>query len=442
MNQDHLEALLRQIDTRQVSIWQADSYYRGSQPLAFLSPEARKQLGDRLTSLNANYPRLATDSLAERLQVTGFTRGGESLGEVWAAWTRSGMATRSREAILEALTVGQAFLLVWTDASGRPVVTVESPREMTITRDPLTGEITEAVKRWRGSDGFAHAVHYGPDQISVYRGPEVPVGGIVPNSGYALSESIPNPLGVVPVADLTNSEGFADTEGTPESRQIWGLTDALAKILSDSMVASEAAALPRRWATGVQLQFDAEGNLIPPFNTQPGNVWLSETAETKFGQFAEPSLQSYGSHVEMLIRQIGAISGLPDHLVGIAGTDPSSAEQIRASESSLVARSYQRQARFAAGFAKAAGLVEAILTNGVPADIETVWKSPESRTYAQEADAASKLVQAGILPLEVAWRQLGYSPSEIVEMRQARLREALDRQPVPLPVTEEPDDEG
>jgi hypothetical protein len=43
--------------------------------------------------------------------------------------------------------------------------------------------------------------------------------------------------------------------------------------------------------------------------------------------------------------------------------------------------------------------------------METLWANPETPTRAQAADAAVKLVQAGILPVEAAWLDLGYSAS-------------------------------
>ena len=422
-----VESLSRAIDGASIDLMIARRYNDGRQPMSFLSPDAKRQLGDRLSHLGANYCKLATDAVAERLSVTGFTRSGKSLTRVWDAWLGAGMASGLADALHESLSVGQSFLTVWTDEKGKPSVSVESPQEMAVTRDPLSREITAALKRWRDADGYARAVLYQSDAVTTYRGIEVPQGGIMPSTGYNVASTVPNPLGVVPVVDLTNSDGMFDDSGTPESAQIWTLVDALNKILSDSMVASESTALPRRWATGIALDFDDEGNLIPPFSVQPGNVWLAESKDSKLGQFPEASLASYGAHIEMLIRQIGSISGLPDHLVGIAGNDPSSAEQIRASESSLITKAYRKQVLFAKGIARAAALIEAILNNGpVKNDILVSWKSPENRTRAAEADAVSKLVQAGILPLEWAWKELGYTPSEIADMRRMNLRQSVE----------------
>lgn len=429
-----VEDLCRAIDNRSLSLFEADRYYVGSQPLAFLSPAARKSLGDRLTALSANYVKLATDSLAERLTVDGFNAGGQSLEEVWADWESSGMTLGHKVAILECLVLGQSFLMAWADSNGEPVISVESPREMAITRHPISREITFALKRWIDEARVARAVLFESDRVSLWAGPEVPEGGAFPATGWSHSETVPNPLGVVPVVALTNSQRLLDTSGTPEAQGIWPLVDALSKLLSDVMVASEATALPRRWAAGLAIETDANGVPVNPFSLEPGSVWQSEDGNTKFGQFPEPHLAGYEKLIEIILRQIGSISGLPDHLVGFRGEEPNSAEQIRASESSLVARAYSHQTSFGPSFARVAALTEAIRTGGrVRSDISTVWKSPESRTKAAEADAAAKLYSSGILPLETVWSDLGYSPEQISDMRSANLRSVLDRAPLTLP---------
>jgi hypothetical protein len=433
-----VEALSRRIEERQIALHTADRYYAGSQPLAFLSPTQRKALGDRLTSVSANYVRLATDSLAERLTVDGFRPGSQSLAQVWADWQRSDMERGHRVAILEALITGQSFVTVWAD-DGLPVISVDSPREMATTRHPITHAVTSALKRWRAEDGTARAVLFLPDRISSWVGPDVPEGGALPTAGWRYSDTLPNPLGVVPVVALVNSGRLFDHDGTPESRDIWPLCDALAKLLADAMVASEAASLPRRWATGLAVKVGSDGLPKNPFSGAPGSVWQSENPETKFGGFPEPNLSGYDSLSEMILRQIGAVSGLPDHYMGFEGAEPSSAEQIRAAESGLVSRAYSHHVMFGPAFSRVAALCEAIRTGGrVRTDIETVWKSPESRTVAQAADAAAKVVASGLLSVEGAQREyLGLTPEQIDAERRATIRATLDRAPLTLPSRED-----
>ena len=124
---DQVETLAKKIDMRPMALFEADRYYRGTQPLAYLSPAAKKALGDRLAAHRRQLCALATDSMAERLTVDGFRSGDETLTEVWADWTRSGMERAHKVAILEALVLGQSFLTTWADSTGQPVISVDSP---------------------------------------------------------------------------------------------------------------------------------------------------------------------------------------------------------------------------------------------------------------------------------------------------------------------------
>lgn len=62
------------------------------------------------------------------------------------------------------------------------------------------------------------------------------------------------------------------------------------------------------------------------------------------------------------------------------------------------------------------------------AQLETQWADPATPTVAQKADAVVKKVQAGILPVEAAWEDLGYSATRRVRLRRQRqdeLREVM-----------------
>jgi hypothetical protein len=56
--------------------------------------------------------------------------------------------------------------------------------------------------------------------------------------------------------------------------------------------------------------------------------------------------------------------------------------------------------------------------------METLWRDPATPTRAQQADAAVKLVQAGILPAEAAWEDLGYSAARRERLRNMRAEAA------------------
>lgn len=425
-NIELVEELSQELDSRAVAVNLADRYYKGEQPLAFLAPEARTALGNRFTKAEANYCRLVTNAISDRLLIEGFSRNGESLSEVWKTWSACHMGAGHRKAILEALVAGRSYVTVWGQGE-KPIMSVDSPLEMIHRTDPLTRETVLAWKRIINKDGRGYGVLWEPDQVTRYVGAESP-GGYLPTTGWKVAERFPNPLGVVPVEPLINSHRLLDEDGQPQSKPIWSLQDLLNKLLSDMAVASEAVAGPRRYATGLQLQMDENGVEINPFDSSPGSVWVSEQSDTKFGQFPAADMQGYEVSLEMIIRQIGAISTLPDHLLGIQTPDPSSAEQIRAATESLSQAVAEKQRLFGASFQRVAGLIEAVSTGGaVQGGIEVRWKDAEDQTFSQLADGLSKLYAGGILPLETVWHRLGFSPEEVRSMRGQQLTSRIER---------------
>ncbi|MGG5172679.1 phage portal protein [Pseudarthrobacter sp. J1738] len=405
-----------------------DSYWQGTQAAAFLAPEASKALGNRFRSLSVNFPRLACTALAERLAVTGFKADGAESADpgLWKFWKRNGMQNGSAQAHTDALIYGRSFVTVWAGRDGAPLVTVESPRSMAVLRNPATREVTAALKRW-SENNTGYAVLYLPDEI-VKLTAKANVTDAFPSTGWNVTETIPNPLGVVPVFPIVNRGRLAEIDGVSEMNDVLDLADALNKLMADAMVTSEFFARPRRWATGLELVEDEDGNVVNPFPDEAGRLWQSEAPETKFGQFDGARLDGYSDVVNMVTTQIGALTQLPAHYLGLNGDQPPSADSIRAAEASLVSRAYSLQMTFGAAWAEVAKLMVAVSTGAdyFSLDYETVWGSPETRTPAQAADAAVKLKTIGVPLTVILADTLGMTPEQIERVRVAARAEALD----------------
>lgn len=417
---DLLDSLVHKLDEQQHTLTGLDRYYAGRQPLAFLAPEAKEALGNRLTRIGTNVCRLAVTSLAERLRIIGFTRGQVPDPALWSAWVRNDLDQQAGVAHREALALGRSFVTVWADRSGRAKVTVESARQMVTQHDPATRQVVAAVKKWEaGNETFA--VLYEADVIRWFRADRA--GAI---SGFKMVDELVNPLGEVPVTVLQNGDRLLD-EGVSEMADLLPLVDALAKIEADMMVSSEYYARPRRWATGVELVEDANGEAVNPF-TESIKMMISESPDSKFGSLPAADLGAYEAAVRILTSQIMAVSGLPAHYLGVLANQPSSADALRAAEASLTARAEDRQHTFGRSWERVARQMVAVESGVDPESLEVAvqWADPATRSVAQEADAVVKLYAAGLLPASYALAKLGYTDAEIGAIRQARRTERLD----------------
>ena len=337
---DLLLQLLQRLNEPAAKYADLDRYYRGQQPLAFLSPEARVALGNRFGVMASNVPRLAVTALAERLRITGFSDPG-----LWPDWVRCNMDLLSGVAHREALLLGDSYVIVWADRYGRPKVTVESAKQVSVLTDPGSREIVAALKRWEEKPAnVTHAVLYLPDRIVRLRAEQV---GTVTATGFNVVDAIANPLDAVPVVNLRNSDRILGDFGGSEVDDLKLLCDLLNKQLCDLAVASEYAARPRRWATGIELTeepvLDDNGDPVLDEDDQPvmtevnpipeaNRMMVSENEQARFGSLAASDLAAYEASVRVILTQISAVSALPAHMLGVMTDTPPSADALRAAE--------------------------------------------------------------------------------------------------------------
>lgn len=410
--------LNQKIEDTATGLRDLDKAWNGESPMTFLSPESRKALGSRMPKLGVNIPRLGLMSLVERMSLRGVKVNGKLDLNTWRDMERAGVSELVPQAILDALIYGRAFLTVWGVAPGRPGITIDSPLNMAVLRDPVTREVTHALKRWT-ENGTARAVLYTRDRIlTLTHTQKIVDAEVFPRDGWTVAKRERNPLGTVPVVALVNRARLSDPDGVSEMADVLPLTDALNKIMADAMVTSEKYARPRRWATGLEIMEDADGNPINPFSDS-SQLWQAESEDVKFGQFDPARLDGYTALIDSLTKQIGALLSLPPHYLGLNGDQPPSADSIRSAEASLVSRVIQIQRALSVALRLMVSLFVAIRDGVDPADVdvELLWSSAETRTPMQAADAALKIKQVDprLLPY-VLGDVLGLLPEAAAEI--------------------------
>lgn len=422
-----VSSLLQRLDNAQPVVSYRDMYLTGSQPLRFMSDK----VDEKLMRFNSNLAKVAVRSVANRIRlrnVSAQVDGRDVSAEAQRLVQDADLPMTLKSILMEVLGLGSAYLLVWVDEFGRPVVTGESARHMAVERDPITNSVVEAVKRWQAVDANGvvteeHVVHYTRSRI-VHLTRDATQGKL------SFRSAVDNPLGVVPVVPLINIERVGDHVGGSVIDDLAPLVDALNKLIVDMMVASEATSKPKRWATGVVLEDDDEGGFIAdegfvvddindaellehpgvksPFKDSD-DMWLSEQAEAKFGQLPGADLKGYQTAVDIIVQQIMAVTSLPAHMVGITTANPSTAEALRASEVSLSDSAKDRLKVINRPLEWAIRLLVAI-AQGVPPNRVTVnleWEDTATRSIAQEADAASKLRNEEVITEDDARRLVG-----------------------------------
>lgn len=410
---DILQALEHKADTLGPKLSLHNAYYDGEVRLSSigvsLPPELRK-----LTTV-INWPRMAVDSVEERLDIEGFRLAGQSATDrrIWDWWQANNLDEESSLGHLEALVIGRAYVVVGLDDENPdvPVITVESARTMTVIVDPRTRRVTAALRLHRpdGNGRATAATLYLPNVTRFF---DRKAGAWVPSAEF---EDYGHDLGQVPVVPLVNRARLGDRDGRSEMSDVMGLTDAACRTLTNLQGAQELLAVPQRYVLGAKPEdfIDKDGNPIPAWEAYIGRVWALGNEDAKVGQFSAADLRNFIEVLNSYARMVGAITGLPPHYLGFTSDNPASADAIRSSEARLVKRA-ERHSRAFSGTWEEAMRIAIRLVDGAEdaARLETVWRDPSTPTFAAKADAVTKLFAAGLIPREAAWDQLGYSAEQ------------------------------
>lgn len=423
---------------------QLERYHTGQQALSFLSPEVSRAVRGRLRTLVVNWPRLVIGSLDELLDVEGFRTAQDAPADdgLWGIWQANRLDVGSQLCHLEALIHGRAYVLVWADETDgeHPRITVESPQQMSVRFDASGTTVTQAVKRWY-EDDLAYATLYLPDRVERY----VADAGVMLETTDVLAqaaawklreEPISHDLGQVPVVPFVNRPSLTRPYGESELADVIPLTDAINKLGTDMMVSAEYHAMPRRWATGVDLgpvtNPEQAAEIVRQQWTEAaaGRVWMSDSPNARMGQFTEASLDNYVHGIQLLESQLAAIAGLPPEQLGLNPQgNPASADAIRARESTRVRRAQRKQRGFGESWEDVMRLA-LIVRDGHPMAgaerMETMWRDPNTPTIAQKVDAAVKLDGIG-MPHRQTFEDLGYTPVQIDRINTMATTDSLSR---------------
>lgn len=407
---------------------QLDSYYNGNQLIRDLGISIPPQM--RGMQVGVAWPRITVDALEERLDVQGFRYASSSDGddELWNIWQANNLDEESQLAHLDALIYGCAYTCAGSNADGSPLVTVESPRHMSVLFDPRWRAITSALRVYGGDE-------YGRNlQATLYLPNQTVYLSQSGTSSWDVLERDQHNLGEVPVARLANRQRVSQRDGASEiTPEIMKLSDAAARTMIAMEVAREFYAAPQRYILGAsEADFvGPDGTAKTPWETYLGR-YLALTRDEdgnlpQVGQFAAHDPSAYTRILDSLTEQMATASDLPPYRLGKTTANPASADAIRSAENGLVKKAERRQTAFSGGWESTMRLALRIQNGGdLPPEaklIETLWANPATPTPGATSDAITKQIASGAIPArsDVTRERLGYSVIE-------RQRLAIDDQ--------------
>lgn len=393
------------------------------------------------------YPRTYVDSIAERLEVTGFrlTGGTEAdataqaddptAQQFWDWWQANDLDTESVLGHTESLISKRGYITIsapdpafdlFNDPT-IPIIRVEPPTNLYARMDPKTRQVQQAVRIVKSDDGSTtiSSTLYLPNQTFFWdQDPQNP------GTLLQIRPPVQHNLGIVPVVPITNRTQLKDLYGSSQiTPELMSVTDAAARILMDMQGAAELMAVPQRLLFGVN---PSDIGVDPATGQSRYNAYMARMLAFadeggKAMQFAAAELRNFCDALDQLDRKAAGYTGLPPQYLSFSSQNPASADAIKASESRLVKMCERKCNIFGSAWEQAMRIASLVMTSGNYATLdpklfrlEAVWADPSTPTYAAKADGAAKLYAqgTGVIPREQAWIDMGYTQVQRAQMRQ------------------------
>lgn len=405
-----------------------EDYWQGRHDLPdTLDRETQEKYRLLVEKSGINYMRTVVEVISERLHLQGLWLPGDDEradSDTWGLWEANGMDAWQSVAWTEMLAKRRVYWSVWygANAGDPPRIELEDALQTWVelvpgSRDKRAFSVKVYVDDWTGEELADVAT---PEAL-YYFARNKPVtnhqGRVTGLTWQARQAGEPNKLGEVPFVGMVNRPSLRTADrGYSVIEDVLDTQDRLNQTVLGRMLAGHTAAFMQKWATGIEIETDKDGNPKAPFVPGVTRLFTSESDAAKFGQFDATDLKNYITGEEQEIQHIANTTRLPRHYFNPTGQAPSG-DAMRSAEAALVAtattiqkfsgdpvKTVLRLAR------KAAGLGE------TPFMSELVWADPEFQTWGQLVDGTLKLTQGSIASLRYAREKVGMSPATITRV--------------------------
>lgn len=467
-SQDIMAAAMNDWAARNATYQKFLNYYAGLHSFGFATNKFSQVFGKTFASFRSNLCPAVVDAVVDRLTVEGFGVETDTLEELlgtpvaveaaedegtegedpeteaiedlaMAVWKHNRMDQRSDELHNEMATCGDAYVLVWPDPDNPsiPLIYPQTAQSITARYDPeKPGVVLWAAKHWLVGDHMRLTLYF-PDRIERYISREKvkktaaqeSVTGpwnqgwnafqfpkpetLIPYADKDGPEVIDNPYGRVPVFHFPNNSRMGNF-GRSELSDAIPIQDALNKTIIDTLVGSEFQALPQRWITGLDIEYDEDGKPKPPALEMGADRILAMAEGQEAGQFAAADMTGLLETADAFRLDMCRVTATPLHYIQPSGTPPSG-EALKTMESRFVKKIVKTQITIGNVWEDVMEFCFTIMGRQ-DVDLECNWADPAPRSEKEHMEALLLEKALGV-PTEVLWGKIGYAEETIEKMK-------------------------
>lgn len=400
-------------------------YLKGDHDLPYMPHGAANEYTHLAKRAITNWTPLLSDSFAKGLFVDGYrpAKAADNAGP-WDYWQANGLDARQSVAHRGALEYGTSYALVLPGTLREkrvPLFRPLSPLRSSAWYEDEDDEYPVFAHRRLGTtvDGTRLIELF--DRTNAYTFALPKDGG----SGWILSSTDEHGLGVAPFIRFRER---LDDESVGIIRPTFTVQDRVNEVVFSTLIALQYAAFRQRWATGLVIPEDEDGNPVEPFQAAIDRLWITDSPEAKFGDFAQTETSGHQQAYESTVRTLAAIAQVsPNILTGdlvnlsadaLAQMESSTQRKIAGYET-LFGESWESGFRLAA---LAAG--DRASYNDTSSQVR--WRDTEARSLAQTVDALGKVAQMLEVPVEALWERIpGVTDTDVTYWKSLRQMDPL-----------------
>jgi hypothetical protein len=387
--------------------------YRGRFDLPWMPQQVADEYAILVRRARSNWLKLVVAVQAQRLKVDGFRSSIDAPADdvAFARWQYNGMDAGQNKVHRGALALSRAYVSVWPDVV-QPRIAGDSALTMYGEPEPSDPRrVGLALKRWQTPNGTMAALY--DDDYSWPLRRDRDAGWVI------LGDPQPHRLGRCPVVAFLND---ADLEGGSfsEIEPLLPIQERINETLLDRLMAQKFGAFKQKWATGIEVDDDENGNPIEPFKAGIDRILLNEKENGKFGEFDATELAGYIAAVEDDVRQMASLAQVPPQAL-LGAMANLSGEALDAAESGLKFKIGDKQADFGEAWEdvmRLAALAAGDDSGASDTASQVIWRDTEARSRTQIADSIQKLSTIPGMPMEFLLEEYGLSQGTIKRVMQ------------------------